>query len=85
MSMPSLPDFLGLAGVVLILIAYFLLQISKLNVKDLLYSFLNAIGAVLILVSLKFNLNLPSLVIELCWLVISIYGIFSAAKKRKER
>ena len=42
-------DFVGNIGVSLILIAYFLLQISILNSKSVRFSLLNIIGALLIL------------------------------------
>jgi len=69
-------DFVGNIGVVLILGSYFLLQIDKVNSKSVAYSVGNAIGAVLILVSLCFAFNLSSFVIEIFWLLISLYGLF---------
>ena len=71
----SLPDVLGTIGVGTIVITYILLQTQKLRSETLAYSFLNAIGAALILVSLWFAPNLPSVVVESFWLLISLYGI----------
>ena len=45
-------DLIGILGVIMILIAYALVQLGKLHVKDLSYSLLNAFGAFLILISL---------------------------------
>lgn len=39
------------------------------------YSVLNALGALLILISLVYNFNAPSFVIECFWLAISLTGI----------
>ena len=53
-----LPDVLGTAGGLLIVAAYFLLQIGRLDPRSLAYSAVNAIGAALILFSLWFDFNL---------------------------
>jgi len=71
----SLPDILGTIGVATIVITYILLQSEKVRSEQLAYSVLNAAGAALILVSLWFSPNLPSVVVEAFWLLISLYGI----------
>ena len=68
-------DILGTIGVAIIILTYVLLQIERLRSGQLAYSLLNAIGAALILVSLYFDFNLPSVVVEVFWLVISLFGI----------
>ena len=68
-------DILGTLGVAIIILTYVLLQIERLRSNQLAYSLLNAIGASLILVSLYFDFNLPSVVVEFFWLVISLFGI----------
>ena len=68
-------DLIGNAGVVAILATYALVQLDRMAVRDLSYSLLNALGAVFILVSLMFDFNLSSFVIEVVWLVISVYAI----------
>lgn len=68
-------DILGTLGVAIIILTYVLLQIERIRSEQLLYSLLNAIGAALILVSLYFDFNLPSVVVEFFWLVISLFGI----------
>jgi len=76
------PDALGIAGVALILIAYAATQAGKVAVRDVRYSLANAIGALAIMVSLYFSFNLASFVIEVFWLLISIYGIWRALAER---
>ena len=71
----TLPDFVGYAGVGLILFAFWSIQSDRLTADRLTYSLLNGIGACAILVSLYFNPNMPSILIEIAWLAISIYGI----------
>ena len=68
-------DIVGTSGVVIILVAYFLLQTERLKSVDLLYSALNLIGAVLITISLLYDFNLSAFIIEVFWIVLSFYGI----------
>ncbi len=75
-------DLLGIAGVSIILITYFLLQIGKIKLEQVLYSFLNLIGSLLIFISLLFSWNLASFIIEVAWIFISLYGIIKSLKRR---
>ncbi len=68
-------DVIGTLGVAVIIITYVLLQIERIRSDQLIYSLLNAVGAALILVSLYFDFNFPSLVVEFFWLLISLFGI----------
>lgn len=68
-------DVVGLIGVLLILLAYGLLQGSKLSHSTLTYSVMNGLGAVLILWSLAYEFNLSAVLIESAWLIISVFGI----------
>ncbi len=76
----SLPDLIGISGVVLIVVAYTLLQLEKMDPKDLSFSVLNTLGALLIIVSLLFDWNLASFLMEFIWLIISLYGILKYFK-----
>jgi len=68
-------DIIGTIGVAVIVITYFLLQLGRVASGQLSYSLLNGVGAALILISLYYDFNLPSVVVEAFWLVISIFGI----------
>ncbi len=68
-------NILGTTGVATIVITYVLLQTEKLRSDSLYYSLLNAFGAALILISLYFEFNFPSFVVEFFWLLISLFGI----------
>lgn len=68
-------DVIGTVGVGTIIFTYVLLQTGRLRSEQLSYSILNAAGAALILISLYFEFNLPSVVVEFFWLMISVYGI----------
>lgn len=79
----TLPDLIGLTGVALILIAYFALQTERIDAEDWRFSAINGLGAILIMISLYFTFNLASFVIEIFWLIISLYGLWKAWKRRK--
>jgi hypothetical protein len=68
-------DWVGLAGSVLILVAYFLNQRGQLASSDRRFPALNLAGALLILFSLMYAWNLPSVLIEAFWAAISLYGL----------
>ncbi len=68
-------DIVGNLGVLLLLSSYFLLQIERLSARSITYSLVNALGAGMILVSLLVEFNLSAFVVELTWLLISVYGV----------
>ena len=68
-------DFVGNVGVVMVLATYLAVQADRLDARTLAYSALNAIGAGLITLSLCFDFNLSAFVIEVAWVMISLYGI----------
>ena len=77
-------DIIGTIGVAVIILTYVLLQIGKIKSEQLSYSLLNAVGALLILISLYYSFNLPSFIVEFFWLIISLFGIgkyFAASKE----
>ena len=76
-------DLLGIAGVCIILWYYAMLQMGKCNSNDLVFSIVNFIGSALIIVSLFFDWNLSSFLMELAWFLISGYGIFKVLKIRR--
>ncbi|MBP7284177.1 MAG: hypothetical protein KBA66_21510 [Leptospiraceae bacterium] len=73
--MMQISDEVGIIGVIFILISYILLQLEKIDSKSITYSIINLIGAVLILFSLFYSWNLASVIIEIFWILISIFGI----------
>lgn len=76
-------DILGTLGVGVIVLAYILLQIGRLRSDQLAYSLMNAVGATLILISLYYDFNFPSFVVEFFWLIISLFGIGKYLMRRK--
>ena len=78
-------DILGTLGVAIIVLTYILLQTERVRSDQLAYSLMNAIGAALILISLYFDFNLPSVVVEVFWLLISLFGIGKYFAKQSSR
>lgn len=74
-------DLPGFVGVVLIVVAYLLLQLNKLPSSAPAFSLLNAIGAFLVIVSLVFDFNLSAFLMEAFWCLISLLGFFRAISK----
>ena len=68
-------DVIGIVGVVLVLVAYLLLQLQRLSAIRPPYLIANALGAFLILVSLMNEFNLSAFAIEAAWFLISVYGL----------
>ena len=76
-------DLAGFIGVVLIIVAYLLLQLDKLQSSSPRYSLLNAIGALLIILSLVFKFNLSAFIVEAFWFLISLLGLWRSLAARK--
>jgi hypothetical protein len=81
----SLADGIGMLGAALIVTAYFLLQVGRLEAHSVSFSVVNGLGAFGILFSLAFEFNLSAFLIELFWLAISIYGAVRALRSRSAR
>ena len=71
----TFPDIIGLTGVALLIITYALLQLDRIDPKGFWYSFNNLIVAILVTVSLVYTPNIASIVIEVFWFIISLYGV----------
>jgi hypothetical protein len=79
----SIYEILGLAGVVFYLGSYAALQFDIIDGKSVAYSLMNFFAASLVLVSLLENFNMPSLIIQVSWITISLYGISKILLSRK--
>lgn len=71
----SLFDIIGIAGVILFLLAYYLLQLERLRHDDYAYLALNGAGAILVMVSLIWAFNLAAFLLEVAWLAITLLGV----------
>jgi hypothetical protein len=78
-------DLAGFVGVLLIVIAYLLLQLDKLPSSSLSFSLLNAAGSLLIMLSLIFKFNVSAFLIEVFWFLISLIGLSKWLISRQKR
>lgn len=76
-------DWIGLAGALAVLLAFFLLQAGRLAGHGLRYQLLNLLGAGGVLVSLAGGFNLSVFLLEAAWLAISGYGIVRSLRARQ--
>ena len=79
---PWITNAIGMLGTLLVVLAYFLLQLERTNPKGLSYNLLNLLGAAFLLFSLCFNFNLASFVIELFWIAASLIGMWRYWRRR---
>ena len=79
----TLYDFAGLVGAAIVIAAYFANQQRWLSSEDWRFPAANFVGASLILISLWFDWNLPSVVIEVVWALVSIWGMVRAMAERR--
>ena len=80
----SWTDAAGLAGVLMILVAYAGAALGRLDAKGAWSLLANLVGAVLILVSLLVaNFNLSSTVMEGSWALVAFAGLVRLAFKRR--
>ena len=77
-------QWIGFVGMAFVVIAYFLLQVNKYTIKSIEYQLLNLVGAILLLISLFVHFNLGSFIIEVFWIIITLYGIFANIKAKKK-
>ena len=85
MSISLLADIVGMAGTFLVVLAFFLIQLEKLDPKGLKYNLFNLVGAILLLISLCINFNLASFVIEIFWISASVVGIYKYYSRKPEQ
>lgn len=69
-------DLVGNIGVSLLIMSYLALQLGKLRADGLWYSWINLCVALLLGINLYHRPNLSSIIIEIFWALISLYGIF---------
>ena len=75
-------DSIGMLGTLLVVLAYFLLQLERVQAKSLSYNLINLVGATCLLFSLCFTFNLASFVIELFWIAASLIGLWKYWQRR---
>jgi Mg2+/citrate symporter len=78
-------ELAGFVGAAIIVVAYFAVTQGWLNALDWRFPAANVAGSLLILVSLWFDWNFPSVVIEIFWALISLVGLVRSLAERRRR
>lgn len=76
-------DVIGMTGTALVVGAFFMLQLGKAEPTGIVYNVMNLTGAILLLISLCYNFNLASFVIELFWIAASLIGLYKYFKGKR--
>jgi peptidoglycan/LPS O-acetylase OafA/YrhL len=74
---PETANYVGFAGMALIVSAYAYVTASKAANPYVLHG-MNLVGAVLLVLSLTVNRNLPSMVLESVWALVALFGLGKA-------
>ena len=81
-------DIVGTVGALLVIGAYLLLQLQKIQPTDISYPVCNGVGACLILISLSIDFNMAAFLIQIAWVVISgvgiVKGLLSSSSRLKD-
>jgi len=77
-------DFIGNVGVIILVGTFALLQFGKIDAKGFLYSFNNMLVAILLGINLYYKPNLSSIIIEVFWFWLSIYGLIQWYRSRSK-
>ncbi|MBP7951893.1 MAG: hypothetical protein KAZ17_00245 [Sphingorhabdus sp.] len=78
---PFAADLIGFAGSFFIVAAFAYSNITA-QMNALLFNVANLIGAALLTVSLTVNFNLPTMVLEIVWMAIALFGVTKALRAR---
>jgi hypothetical protein len=76
-------DLAGYLGAAVLVVAYFLNQAGTLRSEDWRFPALNLLGSALVMVSLFYRFNPPSVAIEAFWSSISLYGIGKSIRRSR--
>jgi hypothetical protein len=74
-------EIIGWLGMLLILIAYYLISSRRLEAKSVLYQLLNLGGAVGIVINAFYHKAFPSLALNTIWALIAFWAIVSVKKE----
>ena len=78
-------DAAGVVGAALISGLYLLNQMGRLETTDWRFPGGNLVGSVLIFLSLVETFNLPSVLIELFWSAISVFGLVRSLGRKRQQ
>jgi hypothetical protein len=74
-------ELIGWIGTLAILAAYLLVSIKKVKPDSRQYQLLNLVGAIGIIVNSWVHNAMPSVGLNIVWLLIAVYGLIKVVKK----
>jgi hydrogenase/urease accessory protein HupE len=78
---PFAADLVGFAGSFFIVAAFTYSNLTK-QMNALWFNAANFLGVALLTISLTVNFNLPTMVLEVVWMAIALFGIIKALMTR---
>lgn len=72
----DLYSIIGWVGMILIILAYFLLSTKKLKSKSIIYHLLNLLGGAGIIVSAFTTQSWPAMILNIIWMIIAVFSIY---------
>ena len=68
-------DIIGWAGSAMIVIAYILISLHKVNAASMIYQILNVVGSALLIVHTVYYHTMPAVALNVVWLCVGIIAI----------
>ena len=78
----TITDYTGAIGVTLLLVAFFLNLVGRINKEGFVYLFLNVIGAGLACTASVLLRYWPFIILEGCWTLVSAVGLLALLRRR---
>lgn len=76
---------IGVIGMMCVVYAYLAIEKGWVDRNQRRFYLINLMGAILLTISLLFNFNLGSFMIEMFWIWISVAGLVRIKKEKQER
>lgn len=85
MELITLFDVIGVLGACGYLLSYAILQLKREFAESIIYSLANFMAAFLVSISLIYDFNLASMIIQIFWMIISGYGVYKCLKYKLQQ
>jgi hypothetical protein len=80
--MMNLTDWIGFIGVTILLVAFFLNLIGKIESESLAYLTMNFVGAGIACLASIFLKYVPFIILEASWTLVSAFGLYKYFSKK---